>query len=95
MIELIVALLLLLAALTILIASFAMVRFNGLYARMHVVTKVSSFAFLLLLLAMNLYFLSWKVALVSLVIFHVLVFLSPISAHVVAKVSKMIEKSEK
>lgn len=94
MIEIIVGILALLSAVMILIASVGIVRFDNLFARMHVVTKVSSFASLILLVAVNLLFLNWKVALISILIFHVLIFLSPISAHVVAKVSEFIKKQD-
>lgn len=91
MIEILIGIIVLISATMVLVASVGIVRFNSLYARMHVVTKVSSFALMLLLIAVNLLFLSWKVALITLVIFHVLIFLSPISAHVVAKVSKILK----
>ncbi|MDP3433809.1 MAG: monovalent cation/H(+) antiporter subunit G [Bacteroidota bacterium] len=94
MIEIIVGILVLLSAVTIFIASVGIVRFDNLFARMHVVTKVSSFASLILLVAVNLLFLNWKVAIISVLIFHVLIFLSPISTHVVAKVSETIKKLE-
>jgi monovalent cation/proton antiporter MnhG/PhaG subunit len=94
MIEIIVGILVLLSAVTIFIASVGIVRFDNLFARMHVVTKVSSFASLILLVAVNLLFLNWKVAIISVLIFHVLIFLSPISAHVVAKVSETIKKQD-
>jgi multicomponent Na+:H+ antiporter subunit G len=93
MIDAIVGILAVISALMILIASVGIVRFDSLFARMHVVTKVSSFALFILLIAANLLFLNWKVALISLVIFHVLIFLSPISAHVVAKVSKILKSN--
>lgn len=93
MIEIIVGILMLLSALVVLVASVGIVQFKGLFARMHVVTKVSSLALLLLLIAVNLLFLSVKVLLLSLVVFHVLIFLSPVAAHVIAKVSKLMGKA--
>lgn len=86
-IEYIVGLLIIISALIVLIASIGIVRFNNLYARMHVVTKVSSFGLLILLIALNLLSFNIKVLIESLIIFHVLIFLSPISAHVTAKVA--------
>jgi len=94
MIEYIAGILVLFSALIILIASIGIVRFKSLYTRMHVVTKVSSFAFLLLLIALNLLYFSWKVTILSVLVFHILIFLSPISAHIVAKVSDIYKQEE-
>ncbi|MFO7828047.1 MAG: monovalent cation/H(+) antiporter subunit G [Bacteroidales bacterium] len=93
MIDIVVGVLVLISAIIILIASIGIVRFNSLYSRMHVVTKVSSFAFVLLLIALNILFFHWKIALLTLIIFHILIFLSPISAHMIAKVSQFINKN--
>lgn len=91
MIEIIIGILVLVSALIVLIASIGIVRFNNLHARMHVVTKVTSFGLLTLLIAVNLLFRQLWVLIESIVIFHVLIFLSPISAHVIAKVSAWLE----
>ena len=93
MIDLIIGVLLLTSALMVLIASIGMWRLQNLYARMHVVTKVSSLGILLLLIAVNLFYLDWVVFFKTAVIFGVLVFLSPISAHVIAKVSRSQENT--
>ncbi|MFP4024858.1 MAG: cation:proton antiporter [Thiohalospira sp.] len=93
MIKIIVGILVLISAIIILIASIGILRFKSLYSRMHVVTKVSSFAFVLLLIALNILFLNWKIALLTLIIFHILIFLSPISAHMIAKVSKFLNNN--
>jgi len=96
MIDIIVGILVILSAIIIFIASIGIVRFKTLYTRMHVITKVSSFAFVLMLVALNILFFHWKILLITLIIFHVLIFLSPISAHMIAKVSQFIKKeSEK
>ncbi len=94
MIEIIVGILVLISAIIILIASIGILRFKSLYSRMHVVTKVSSFAFVLLLIALNILFFHWKIALLTLIIFHILIFLSPISAHMIAKVSQFINNNK-
>jgi multicomponent Na+:H+ antiporter subunit G len=94
MIEIIVGIFLLLSAIIVLIASIGIIRFNDLYARMHVVTKVSSFGLMLLLIAVNLYFLTVFIAIESIIIFHVIIFLSPISAHVIAKISRKLTKDD-
>ncbi|GAO31326.1 monovalent cation/H(+) antiporter subunit G [Geofilum rubicundum] len=92
-IEYTVGILIIVSALVVLIASVGIVRFKHLYARMHVVTKVSSFGLLLLLIALNLLSLKWRVFIESLIIFHVLIFLSPISAHVTAKVALWLNEN--
>ena len=92
MINIIVGILVILSAVIIFIFFFGILRFKSLYTRMHVVTKVSSFAFVLLLLALNILFFHWKILIITLIIFHVLIFLSPISAHMIAKVSQFIKK---
>jgi monovalent cation/proton antiporter MnhG/PhaG subunit len=94
MIEIVISILILVSALIVLIASIGIVRFNNLYARMHVVTKVTSFGLLILLIAVNLLFRQLWVLIESIVIFHVLIFLSPISAHVIAKVSAWLETNK-
>ncbi|MGQ1946502.1 monovalent cation/H(+) antiporter subunit G [Geofilum sp. OHC36d9] len=94
MIEIIIGVLVLISALIVLIASIGIVRFNNLYARMHVVTKVTSFGLLTMLIAVNLLFSQLWVLIESIVIFHVLIFLSPISAHVIAKVSAWLETNK-
>jgi monovalent cation/proton antiporter MnhG/PhaG subunit len=93
MVDFIAGILVLFSAIMIFIASVGIVRFKSLYTRMHVVTKVSSFAFVLMLIALNILFFNWSIALLSLIIFHVLIFLSPISAHLIAKVSRFINKN--
>lgn len=92
MVDIIVGILVVLSAIIILIASIGILQFKNLYTRMHVVTKVSSFAFVILLLALNILFFHWKILIITLIIFHVLIFLSPISAHMIAKVSQFIKK---
>lgn len=90
MIEIIVSIILLLSATIVLIASIGIWRFKNLYARMHVVTKVSSLGLLLLLVGVNLLFLDLFVLLESAIVFGVLVFLSPVAAHVIAKAARSI-----
>jgi monovalent cation/proton antiporter MnhG/PhaG subunit len=92
-IEYIVGAMIIVSALVVLIASVGIVRFKNLYARMHVVTKVSSFGLLLLLIALNLLSMKIKILIESIIIFHVLIFLSPISAHVTAKVALWLNEN--
>jgi multicomponent Na+:H+ antiporter subunit G len=91
--EIITGILILSGALIVLIASAGIVRFKNLYSRTHVVTKVSSFAMLLFLVAANLHFMKVKVLLITLIIFHVVIVLAPVGAHVIAKVSRLLESS--
>ncbi len=90
MIEYITGTLLICTAVIVFCASVGILRFNNLYARMHVVTKVSSFGVLLLLIAINIYEGNMVTLIKTLLIFHVLVFLSPIAAHVTAKVARWL-----
>lgn len=92
--EIVTGILILSGALIVLIASAGIVRFKNLYSRTHVVTKVSSFAMLLFLIAANLHFMKVKVLLITLIIFHVVIVLAPVGAHVIAKVSRMLESSD-
>jgi multicomponent Na+:H+ antiporter subunit G len=92
--EIITGILILAGALIVLVASVGIVRFNTLLARTHVVTKVSSFAMLLFLIAANLHFMQLKVLFITLIIFHVVIVLAPVGAHVIAKVSGMLESSD-
>lgn len=94
MIEIITGILILAGALIVLIASFGIVRFSTLLARTHVVTKVSSFAMLLFLIAANLHFMKIRVLVITLIIFHVVIVLAPVGAHVIAKVSRLLESSD-
>lgn len=93
MIEIIVGILLILSAVIVLIASIGIIRFRDLYARMHVVTKVSSFGLLLLLIAVNLLYRKVSVFIESILVFHVLIFLSPVSAHVIAKITRWLNQN--
>ena len=90
MIEYITGILLIFTAVIVFFASVGILRFNNLYARMHVVTKVSSFGVLILLIAINIYERDLITLIKTLLLFHVLVFLSPIAAHVTAKVASWL-----
>jgi multicomponent Na+:H+ antiporter subunit G len=91
--EIITGILVLSGALIVLVASLGIIRFKDLYSRTHVVTKVSSFAMLLFLVAVNLHFWSTRVLLVTLIVFHVVVVLAPVGAHVIAKVNKILDET--
>ncbi|MBM3419650.1 MAG: cation:proton antiporter [Bacteroidetes bacterium] len=92
MMEVVTGILILAGALIVFIASAGIVRFGNLYARTHVVTKVSSFAMLLLLIAVNLHFMSLRVFIVTLIVFHVVIVLAPVGAHVIVKVNRKIDE---
>jgi multicomponent Na+:H+ antiporter subunit G len=92
MTDIIVGILLILSSIVVLVSSIGIWRFKNLYARMHVLTKVSSLGMLLLLIGINLYFLDWYILLKTAIIFGVLVFLSPVAAHVIARVAKYTDK---
>ncbi len=88
--EYFVGAILLISAIIVFIASVGIWRFKNLYARMHVVTKVSSLGLLLLLIGVNLLFLDWFILFESAIVFGVLVFLSPVAAHVIARAARNI-----
>ncbi len=90
--EILTGILVLTGAVIVLIASLGIVRFRDLYSRTHVVTKVSSFAMLLLLIAVNLHFMSVRVLVITIIVFHVVVVLAPVGAHVISKVNKIIDE---
>ncbi|MDG5800391.1 sugar phosphate nucleotidyltransferase [Marinilabiliaceae bacterium ANBcel2] len=94
MIDIIIGIIIVTAAITILISSIGILRFKIFFSRMHVVTKVSSFALLLFLVAVNLHFMQFSVLVKSLLIFTILIFLSPVAAHVVAKISKLLNEQK-
>ncbi len=94
MIEITVSILVMLSAIAILIAAFGILRFDNLLARTHLVTKVTSYALMLLIIAINLMYFNRVVLLKSIIVFHILIFLSPISAHLIAKISKMLSEEE-
>lgn len=91
--EIITGIFVLAGAIVVLIASIGIISFKDLYSRTHVVTKVSSFAMLLFLVAVNLHFLSFRVLVVTLIVFHVVIVLAPVGAHVIAKVNKILDDS--
>lgn len=88
MIDVIIGLLLVLSAVVSLIAGIGMLRLKDLFSRMHTVTKVSSLGLLLILIAINLYSLNVWVLIKTMFIFTALIFLAPVAAHMLAKVSK-------
>ena len=90
--EYIVGILVLLSAIATFIAALGILRFDNLLARTHVVSKVISYALFLLLIGINIMFFSVEILFKSLIIFHVLIFLSPVSAHLIAKIAKLIDE---
>jgi len=94
MMNLIIALLILFGALVIFIAGIGILRLPNLLSRMHAVTKVSSFGLLLLLIAINLFALDLGVFIKTIIIFFVLINLSPMASFLLAKVSKEMDDNE-
>jgi len=92
-IEYFVGILIIISSLVVFTAAIGIVRFKNLYARMHVVTKVSSFGLLVMIIALNLISLKLSILLETLIIFHILIFLSPISTHVTAKVALWLNEN--
>ncbi|MFO8001674.1 MAG: monovalent cation/H(+) antiporter subunit G [Marinilabilia sp.] len=95
MIQVIAGILLLMSAFIVFVSSLGIWRFKNIYARMHVLTKVSSLGILLLLISINLYFLELAVLVKTAIIFGILVFLSPVAAHVMARVARNTDLPDK
>ncbi|MBI9060842.1 MAG: monovalent cation/H(+) antiporter subunit G [Marinilabiliaceae bacterium] len=93
MIELLIAFLLLTGSLVAFVGAMGILRFRNLFSRMHAVTNVTSFSILLLLAALNIFALDWMVFIKSIIIFFVLINLSPMASFMLAKVSKQIENN--
>lgn len=92
--DLLIAFLILIGSVVIFIAGIGILRFPNLLARMHAVTKVSSFGLLLLLIAVNLFALNWIFFVKSIIIFFVLINLSPMASFLLAKVSKKLNDDQ-
>ncbi len=89
--EIVTAILILTSSLVILVASIGIVRFRNLFARVHVVTKVSSFALVILFVAANIFFSSLRVTGITLLAFVLIVLMSPVAAHVIVKVTRKLK----
>jgi multicomponent Na+:H+ antiporter subunit G len=87
MIDSIIAVLLLFASFFTLVAALGIVRLPDVYMRMHAITKASSLATILFLIALIIAHPSWRVALGSLLLIAFVIATAPISTHALARIS--------
>jgi monovalent cation/proton antiporter MnhG/PhaG subunit len=91
MIHLLIAFFILVGSMAIFVSGIGILRLPNLLSRMHAITNVSSFGLLMMLVAVNLYTLDVWVFLKSIIVFFVLINLSPMASFMLAKVSKLYE----
>ena len=87
MIDTIVAFLLLFASFFTLVAALGIVRLPDVYMRMHAITKASSLATILFLIALIIAHPSWRVAFGSLLLIAFVIATATISTHALARIS--------
>ncbi len=87
MIDTIVAILLLFASFFTLVAALGIIRLPDVYMRMHAITKASSLATILFLVALIFAHPTWRVALGSLLLIAFVIATAPISTHALARIS--------
>lgn len=85
--EILIAILLLLASFFTLVSSFGIIRLHDVYMRMHAITKASSLATILFLIALILAQPGWRVVLGSLLLIVFVIATAPVSTHALAKIS--------
>ena len=83
--ELVVSVLVFVGSIFILIAAIGLIRFKDLYSRMHATTKATSFAILILLVGVSIYFLNWNVAIKSLLVTIFIYLTAPLASHSISK----------
>jgi multicomponent Na+:H+ antiporter subunit G len=93
MTDIIIAILLLLGAAFIFIASLGLIRFKDLYSRMHASTKATSFGILLIIIGVGLFFNTGIIWLKAFLVILFVYLTAPLAAHSIAKSYK--EKDEK
>lgn len=91
MMNLLIAFFILVGSVAIFISGIGILRLRNLLSRMHAITNVSSFGLLMMLVAVNLYALDLWVFVKSIIVFFVLINLSPMASFMLAKVSKLYE----
>ena len=85
MIDIFIAILLLLGAAFIFIASLGLIRFKDLYSRMHATTKATSFGILLIIIGIGLFFSSGIIWLKAFLVVVFIYLTAPLAAHSIAK----------
>lgn len=90
MIEIIVGIFLILAALFTLVAAFGILRLPDVYMRMHAITKASSLATVFFILALTIAYPGLRVFLGGILLVGFVIATAPISTHVLAGVSMLL-----
>ncbi|HOI31321.1 MAG: monovalent cation/H(+) antiporter subunit G [Bacteroidales bacterium] len=85
--EFLIAIVLLLASFFTLVASLGIIRLHDVYMRMHAITKASSLATILFLIALILAHPGWRIVLGSLLLIMFIIATAPISTHALARIS--------
>ncbi|MBU1370631.1 MAG: monovalent cation/H(+) antiporter subunit G [Bacteroidetes bacterium] len=88
--ETIVSLFLILGALFTLVSALGIIRLHDVYMRMHAITKSSSLATILFVIAMIIAVPGWRVLLGGLLLIAFVTATAPISTHVLARVSFLL-----
>lgn len=89
-VEWIAAVLLLLGAVLMLIASVGVIRLPDIYLRMHAATKAPSLGVFLMVLGIIIYFLDFWLSVKGLLIILFIFMTTPIGAHMLSRVSHML-----
>jgi len=83
--EIIIAILILLGSLFMLVASIGLLRFRDTLSRLHATTKAPSFAMLLIVLAVCIYFGSVMLTFKALLLILFIYLAAPLAAHSISK----------
>jgi multicomponent Na+:H+ antiporter subunit G len=86
--EIIVAILILLGSLFMLVAATGLLRFGDTLSRLHATTKAPSFAMLLFVVGVSIYFASILVILKAVLLILFIYLTTPLAAHSISKASR-------
>lgn len=86
--EIIIAILILLGSLFMLVASIGLLRFRDTLSRLHATTKAPSFAMLLIVLAVCIYFGSVMLTFKALLLILFIYLAAPLAAHSISKTNQ-------
>lgn len=79
--ELLISLLIVAGSFFILVASIGLLRFKGIFSRLHASTKATSFGILLIVIGVGLYFQTFTVLLKSIIVILFVYLTAPLAAH--------------
>ena len=86
--EVLVAMLILLGSLFMLIAATGLLRFRDTLSRLHATTKAPSFAMLLFVLGVSIYFATFVIILKAILLILFIYLTTPLAAHSISKTNK-------